>query len=67
MSYGTDVPDLYRRGAAYVDCILRGTMAGDLPVQNPTCLESTDPGRLGRAPLLCARSAAALSLALHHR
>jgi putative ABC transport system substrate-binding protein len=36
MSYGTDVPEVFRRAAAYVDHILRGTSPGDLPVQAPT-------------------------------
>ena len=33
ISYGADVPDLWRKGASYVDRILRGTKPGDLPVQ----------------------------------
>jgi putative ABC transport system substrate-binding protein len=36
MSYGTDVAEVFRRAAAYVDHILRGTSPGDLPVQAPT-------------------------------
>jgi putative ABC transport system substrate-binding protein len=39
MSYGIDVVDLFQRGAAYVDRILRGAKPSDLPVQNPTKLE----------------------------
>jgi putative tryptophan/tyrosine transport system substrate-binding protein len=35
MSYGTDVAEVFRRAAAYVDHILRGTSPGDLPVQAP--------------------------------
>ena len=35
MSYGTNNEDLYRRAAAYVDRILKGTKAAELPVQNP--------------------------------
>ena len=36
MSYGTDVAEVFRRAATYVDHILRGTSPGDLPVQAPT-------------------------------
>jgi ABC-type uncharacterized transport system substrate-binding protein len=39
MSYGTDVADVFRRVASYVDRILKGTRAGDLPVQAPTKYE----------------------------
>lgn len=35
MSYGPDLNDLYRRGAEYVNRILRGARPGDLPVQQP--------------------------------
>ena len=39
LSYGVDSVDLYRRAASYVDRILRGEKAGDLPVQFPTKFE----------------------------
>jgi putative tryptophan/tyrosine transport system substrate-binding protein len=35
IAYGIDVLDMYRRASAYVDRILNGTNAGDLPVQAP--------------------------------
>jgi putative ABC transport system substrate-binding protein len=39
VSYGTDYFDQYRRAAGYVDRILRGEKAADLPVQMPTKYE----------------------------
>ena len=39
MSYGNDLADQYRQAASYVDRILRGEKAGDLPVQAPTKFE----------------------------
>jgi putative ABC transport system substrate-binding protein len=40
MSYGTNFADLYRLAASYVDQILRGAKAADLPVQTPTKFET---------------------------
>ena len=39
MSYGTNLPDLFRRAAVFVDKILRGTNPADLPVEQPTKFE----------------------------
>jgi ABC-type uncharacterized transport system substrate-binding protein len=39
MSYSPDRADLWRRGALYVDKILRGIDPADLPVQQPTKFE----------------------------
>jgi putative tryptophan/tyrosine transport system substrate-binding protein len=36
MSFDTDIPNLFRLAASYVDRILRGERPGDLPVQVPT-------------------------------
>lgn len=36
ISYGFDVPDMYRRAASYADRLLRGARPSELPVQAPT-------------------------------
>ena len=36
MSYGPNLPDLYRRAAEIVDKILRGMKPGEVPVEQPT-------------------------------
>src|SRR6516164_1539271 len=36
MSYGANFPDLFRRGADFIDKILRGAKPADIPVEQPT-------------------------------
>jgi putative ABC transport system substrate-binding protein len=39
MSYGIDVPSLFRNAASYADRILRGEKPANLPVQQPDKFE----------------------------
>ena len=39
MSYGVELRESWRRTAAFVDKILKGTKPGDVPVEFPTKLE----------------------------
>jgi putative ABC transport system substrate-binding protein len=49
-SYGADYTEIFRRAATYVDRILRGENAGDLPIQLPTKHSSSSTDRQGARP-----------------
>jgi ABC-type uncharacterized transport system substrate-binding protein len=39
MAYGVHLPEVYRRAAAHVDKVLKGTKPADIPVEQPTKFE----------------------------
>jgi putative ABC transport system substrate-binding protein len=49
LSYGPDLRDIVRRGAPYVDQILRGTKPADLPVQVPVKFEMAVNAKTAKA------------------
>ncbi len=49
MSYGPNIPDLFRHAGDYADKILRGAKPSDLPVQNPTKFELAINLKVARA------------------
>jgi putative ABC transport system substrate-binding protein len=62
ISYGSDLVDVFRRSAGYIDRILRGEKPGDLPVQAPTKFETVVNLKTAKAlgleasPMLLARA-----------
>jgi ABC-type uncharacterized transport system substrate-binding protein len=57
MSYGPNLPDLYRRAAMYLQKILRGTQPANLPVEQPVKFDL----------VVNLRTAKALNLNVPHR
>ena len=49
MSYGPNLPDLYRRAAEFVDKILRGAKPADIPIEQARAFELVVNNRTAKA------------------
>jgi putative ABC transport system substrate-binding protein len=49
MAYAFDLDDAYRRAAGYIDQILRGTRAGEIPIYQATKFQLIINTKAGRA------------------
>ncbi|MEH2501506.1 putative ABC transport system substrate-binding protein [Bradyrhizobium sp. AZCC 1578] len=62
MSYGPDLVDLFKRGAAYVDKVIKGAKPAELPIQQPAKFElvinvkAANALNIGVPPTLLARA-----------
>lgn len=62
MAYAVDLVDIWRRGAQYIDRLLKGARAADLPFEQPTKFELVLNSKTAKAlgltipPLLLARA-----------
>jgi hypothetical protein len=71
LSYGPDVADMFRRSASYVDRILRGAKAADLPVQLPVKFQMAVNVKTRfelsamRPPILCISSCRTEAVGFH--
>jgi ABC-type uncharacterized transport system substrate-binding protein len=53
-SYGSDVADVFRRAASYVDRVLKGAKPADLPVMQPSKFELVINLKFGKLPVTIA-------------
>jgi putative tryptophan/tyrosine transport system substrate-binding protein len=60
LSYGPDLRDIVRRGAPYVDQVLRGAKPADLPVQVPVKFEMAINAKTAKTPGLTVSSSMVL-------